>query len=101
MHPEMERIQNCLAAVRRHTDFVPEVAVVLGSGLGGFADMVKQTAVVPYSEIPWLPGVHRARPRRTVRVRLCGGNARRRHAGTRAPLTKATRRTTLCCPCVL
>ena len=32
MHPEMERIQNCLAAVRRHTDFVPEVAVVLGSG---------------------------------------------------------------------
>ena len=47
MHPEMERIQNCLAAVRRHTDFVPEVAVVLGSGLGGFADMVKQTAVVP------------------------------------------------------
>ena len=23
MHPEMERIQNCLAAVRRHTDFVP------------------------------------------------------------------------------
>ena len=42
MHPEMERIQNCLAAVRRHTDFVPEVAVVLGSGLGGFADMVKQ-----------------------------------------------------------
>ena len=39
MHPEMERIQNCLAAVRRHTDFVPEVAVVLGSGLGGFDDM--------------------------------------------------------------
>ena len=55
MHPEMERIQNCLAAVRRHTDFVPEVAVVLGSGLGGFADMVKQTAVVPYSEIPCFP----------------------------------------------
>ncbi len=55
MHPEMERIQNCLAAVRRHTDFVPEVAVVLGSGLGGFADMVKQTAVVPYSEIPGFP----------------------------------------------
>ncbi len=55
MHPEMERIQNCLAAVRRHTDFVPEVAVVLGSGLGGFADMVKQAAVVPYSEIPGFP----------------------------------------------
>ena len=55
MHPEMERIQNCLAAVRRHTDFVPEVAVVLGSGLGGFADRVTQTAVVPYSEIPGFP----------------------------------------------
>ena len=62
MHPEMERIQNCLAAVRRHTDFVPEVAVVLGSGLGGFADMVKQTAVVPYSEIPGFPVSTAPRP---------------------------------------
>ena len=38
MHPEMERLEKCLAAVRSFTDFVPETALVLGSGLGGFAD---------------------------------------------------------------
>jgi len=55
MHPEMERIQTCLAAVRARTDFVPEVALVLGSGLGGFADMVRQEAVVSYADIPGFP----------------------------------------------
>jgi len=51
----MERIQTCLAAVRARTDFVPEVALVLGSGLGGFADMVRQEAVVSYADIPGFP----------------------------------------------
>lgn len=55
MHKEMERIQAAAAAVRRRTDFVPEAAVVLGSGLGGFADMVRQEAVIPYGEIPGFP----------------------------------------------
>lgn len=55
MHPEMERINTCLAAVRERTDFVPEVAVVLGSGLGGFADMLRRTAAVSYGDIPGFP----------------------------------------------
>ncbi|MBR6115440.1 MAG: purine-nucleoside phosphorylase [Oscillospiraceae bacterium] len=55
MHPEMERIRRCLAAVREHTDFVPEVGVVLGSGLGGFGDMIRQAAVVNYADIPGFP----------------------------------------------
>ena len=55
MHPEMERIQSCLADVRAQTDFVPEVAVVLGSGLGGFADSIRQIAVVKYSDIHGFP----------------------------------------------
>ena len=55
MHKEMERIQAAAAAVRRRADFVPEAAVVLGSGLGGFADMVRQEAVIPYGEIPGFP----------------------------------------------
>jgi purine-nucleoside phosphorylase len=38
---EMERIQRCLDQIRRHTDFVPELALVLGSGLGAFADSVE------------------------------------------------------------
>jgi purine-nucleoside phosphorylase len=33
-----------------------EIAIVLGTGLGGVADAVEAAAVVPYSEIPGFPG---------------------------------------------
>lgn len=33
----------------------PDIAVVLGSGLGGFADSLENAAVIPYSEIPGWP----------------------------------------------
>ena len=55
MHPEMERLEKCLAAVRSFTDFVPETALVLGSGLGGFADEIRQVAAVDYADIPGFP----------------------------------------------
>jgi purine nucleotide phosphorylase len=35
--------------------FKPKVAVILGSGLGGFADDVNQIAVIPYGELPGFP----------------------------------------------
>ena len=35
--------------------FKPKVAVILGSGLGGFADDVKQVATIPYGELPGFP----------------------------------------------
>lgn len=44
-----------LNAVREKTDFVPEVAVILGSGLGALADEIDIKAVVNYSEIPDFP----------------------------------------------
>jgi len=55
MHPESERIHKALAAVRAVTDFVPEAALVLGSGLGGFADELRRTAAVDYASIPGFP----------------------------------------------
>lgn len=55
MHPEMERIQKCLAAVRARTDFVPLAGLVLGSGLGAFADEIRQIAAVDYADIPGFP----------------------------------------------
>ncbi len=33
----------------------PEIAVVLGSGLGGFADSLEDATVIPYDEIPGWP----------------------------------------------
>ncbi len=41
--------------IRRITDFTPEIAVVLGSGLGGFADKIEKVSEVNYSEIDGMP----------------------------------------------
>jgi purine-nucleoside phosphorylase len=50
-----ERAEAAAAAVRERIRVRPRVAIVLGSGLGSFAERVEQTAIVPYSEIPHFP----------------------------------------------
>lgn len=44
-----------LKAVREKTDFKPDVAIVLGSGLGALADEIDISAIVNYNEIPDFP----------------------------------------------
>lgn len=44
-----------VAAVRARTDIVPELALVLGSGLGALADEVEDAVVIPTGEIPHYP----------------------------------------------
>jgi purine-nucleoside phosphorylase len=43
------------AAVRLRTFGVPDVAIVLGSGLGEFADGLEDAMTTPYGEIPYWP----------------------------------------------
>jgi purine-nucleoside phosphorylase len=43
------------AAVRVRTDIVPEVGIVLGSGLGGLADDVEDPVAIPFAELPGWP----------------------------------------------
>lgn len=51
-----DKLSACLASVRAKTDFVPEIALVLGSGLGAFADeKVDIETVVNYDEIEGFP----------------------------------------------
>lgn len=50
-----EKLENCLKSLREKTDFVPRVGLVLGSGLGNFADNIKVECKVPYSEIDGFP----------------------------------------------
>ena len=50
-----DKLQNCLQAVRKQTDFVPKVALVLGSGLGDFASNVSVVARIDYSSLPDFP----------------------------------------------
>ena len=46
---------DALAAIRRHTDLVPDLALVLGSGLGALADEVEDAVVVPTADVPGYP----------------------------------------------
>jgi len=50
-----EKLLKCRDVVRSKTDFVPKVALVLGSGLGGYADEIDVKATVNYSEIEGFP----------------------------------------------
>lgn len=50
-----EKLEKCLLDVRKETDFVPEVGLVLGSGLGDFANSIEVAAQVPYSMIEGFP----------------------------------------------
>lgn len=50
-----EKILNCYKCVRSKTDFVPKVAIVLGSGLGDYAKNIKIEMELSYSDIEDFP----------------------------------------------
>lgn len=50
-----EKLQNCYKCVRERTDFVPDIAIVLGSGLGDYAKQIQVVYELPYSEIEGFP----------------------------------------------
>ena len=50
-----EKVKRCLAEVRKITDFEPEIALTLGSGLGDFADNIEVEGVINYSDIEGFP----------------------------------------------
>jgi purine-nucleoside phosphorylase len=43
------------AAVRARTAIVPEIGIVLGSGLGGLADDISGAVAIPFAELPGWP----------------------------------------------
>ena len=50
-----EKLMKCYKSVREKTDFVPEAALILGSGLGDYADDLKIEASVNYADIEGFP----------------------------------------------
>jgi len=48
-------IEALAAAVRTRTDLVPEVGIVLGSGLGPLADDLEDPVAIPFAELPGWP----------------------------------------------
>lgn len=55
MNPVYEKLQGCLKSVREKTDFVPKVAIVLGSGLGDYANDIQVVKEVDYHDIEGFP----------------------------------------------
>lgn len=49
------QIEEAAAAVRKRTRVKPQVGIILGTGLGDFADALTVDAVVPYADIPHFP----------------------------------------------
>lgn len=55
MSKALEKLQNCMRCIREKTDFQPEVALILGSGLGDYAESIDIRAEVSYREIEGFP----------------------------------------------
>ncbi|MBQ8232987.1 MAG: purine-nucleoside phosphorylase [Lachnospiraceae bacterium] len=55
MNPVFEKLMKCYKCVREKTDFVPDVAIVLGSGLGEYAKQIDVVFELPYSEVEEFP----------------------------------------------
>jgi purine-nucleoside phosphorylase len=53
--PYSERLSALEAAVRARTDLRPRLGIVLGSGLGGLADVLEEVTAIPFSELPGWP----------------------------------------------
>jgi purine-nucleoside phosphorylase len=57
IHPidQPARLDALEAAVRARSELVPEVGIILGSGLGGLADDLEDALAVPFEELPGWP----------------------------------------------
>lgn len=55
MNEIYSKLLKCVDCVRKQTDFVPKVAIVLGSGLGDYADGIKVECEIEYSSIEGFP----------------------------------------------
>lgn len=49
------KVNEIVQVIRERTDFVPRVALTLGSGLGNFADNIKVECEISYKELPGFP----------------------------------------------
>ncbi len=53
--PLLQNIKEAAAYIREKYPVTPEVALILGSGLGVLADLVEDAVTIPYEEIPNFP----------------------------------------------
>jgi len=52
MFYEYQQYAEAADFIRQQIDYIPEVGLILGSGLGSLADRIENSVVIPYSKIP-------------------------------------------------
>src|SRR5262245_61650961 len=70
---QLARIEQAKAFVAARTAGPPAVGVVLGSGLGGWAERLEQKSAIPYADIPHMPQPHVAGHAGTLWLGRTGG----------------------------
>lgn len=55
MNPVYEKLMKCYESVKAKIDFKPEIALVLGSGLGDYAESIQVAATLDYQDIDGFP----------------------------------------------
>ncbi len=70
-----ERIKQATAAIREKTSQKPAIGLVLGSGLGDFAQQLEGSTVIPFSQIPGFPVATVEGHAGEVVIGSCGGQA--------------------------
>jgi purine-nucleoside phosphorylase len=49
------RVDDCVFAIQKRTTLVPQIGVVLGSGLGAFVEVIEHLTKIPYRDLPHMP----------------------------------------------
>ena len=55
MNVQYQKLATCLESVRKKINFKPETALILGSGLGDYADEIQIEQTIAYTEIEGFP----------------------------------------------
>ncbi len=55
MDDKYRKLEQCVKSVRSKTSFIPKVAIVLGSGLGDYAESIKIETEIDYHDIEGFP----------------------------------------------
>ena len=53
-----DRVQQAAQAVRTKTDAIPQIGMILGSGLGAYADGFQKAVAIDYGDVPHVPRSH-------------------------------------------
>ena len=83
MNENYEKLMKCFECVQQKITFKPEIALILGSGLGDYADTMEVVETLDYHDIEGFP-VSTVPGHKGRRVRLCGRRSYRCNAGQSA-----------------